>query len=80
MIDETAGSQFFDLMSDLNFVWGIAKSAKYLVKYSMGKTFYLLFSVTSKLNKWKNLNLFNRSESFVQPGAAHSDDICYLFR
>lgn len=67
-------------MSDFNFVLGIAKSAKDLSKLSTGKTFYMLFSVDSKLNVWKNLNVFKRGETFILPGAAHADDLCYLFR
>lgn len=80
VIDERTIPQIFDLMSDLNFIFGIAKSAKYLSKHSMGKTFYMLFSVDSKLNVWKNLNIFKRGETYILPGAAHADDLCYLFR
>lgn len=79
-IDEQTIPQIFDMMSDFNFIWGIAQSAKHSVKYSMGKTFYMLISVDSKLNVWKNLNIFKRGETFIYPGTAHGDELCYLFR
>lgn len=40
------------------------------------------FAVDSKLNVWKNtdLDLLKIGEIFKVPGAAHGDDLCYLFR
>lgn len=79
-IDEQTIPQIFDLMSDFNFLWGISQSIKHTAKHSMGKTFYTLFSVDSKLNVWKNLNLYKRGETFIQSGAGHLDELCYVFR
>lgn len=38
------------------------------------------FSVDSTLNIFKKLDLLTRSEILILPGAAHADDLCYLFR
>lgn len=80
-IDAEAIERVVDLESDFNFAWGIARSAKHLTQHSTGKTFYFMFSVDSKLNVFKNLNLLNRDELYNQADvAAHGDDLCYLFR
>lgn len=79
-VDEQTIPQLFNLMSDFNFVHGIVKSTKSSAKYSSGKTFYLLFAVDSKLNVFKNFELIKRGELSIQNGAAHGDDLCYLFR
>lgn len=42
VIDEKTIPQFFDLLGDFTFVWGIVKSAKALAAHSIGKTFYTL--------------------------------------
>lgn len=39
-IDEQTVSKYFDLLSDINFVWGIDRSVKTLAANSKGKTFY----------------------------------------
>lgn len=39
-ISEETLSNFLDLGTDFNFVWGIVQSAKTLAAHSKGKTFY----------------------------------------
>lgn len=38
------------------------------------------FSVDSLLNIFKKLNIFVRDDIWEPAGAAHADDLCYLFR
>lgn len=50
-------------------------------KFITQKQNFIRFSVDSKLNVYKHSETtFKRGEIFVQPGAAHADDLCYLFR
>lgn len=70
---------YYELLSDINFVWGIDQTVKNLAVASKGNTYYMWFAVDSKLNTWKKSDIIfgNMAD---EPGAGHGDDLCYLFR
>ncbi|XP_055310975.1 juvenile hormone esterase-like [Sitodiplosis mosellana] len=69
-------NQYAELLSDLNFRYGIDKAVKTHAAKSKGKTYYSWFSVDSKLNAFKSQN----PDSAKLPGASHAEDLFYLFR
>lgn len=72
-------SNYYEFLSDVNFVWGIDQTVKNLASVSMGTTYYMRFEVDSKLNAWKKTDiLFGNMAD--ESGAGHGDDLCYLFR
>ncbi|XP_031627086.1 esterase B1-like [Contarinia nasturtii] len=67
------------LLSDMNFGYGILKTFQYQMKANnegnnKRNTFLQRFSVNA------NINLFKLAMQLSYDGAAHAEDICYMFR
>lgn len=76
-INQTTLHQYVDLFTDVNFSYGIqTKAIKEHSQKTSSKTYYYRFSVDSKLNVYKR---FLTLDKYLQ-GAAHGDDLCYVFR
>ncbi|XP_055303123.1 carboxylic ester hydrolase-like [Sitodiplosis mosellana] len=74
--NDQAMKKYVELLSDLNYGYGTDKAVRVHVAKSKGKTYYQRFSVYTKLNA-----IIPRSEDVAHiGGAAHFDDIFYLFR
>lgn len=66
--NESAVDAYVDLGSDMNFAYFVEKIARIQAKISTGNTFFYRFSVEAILNRHRSW------------GAAHADELCYLFR
>lgn len=74
-IDENTLKEYIDLLSDVNFAYGINKAVQQHAMKTNSKAYYIRFSVDSKLSVMKNaLGGGNIA------GASHGDDICHVFR
>ncbi|XP_055308325.1 esterase B1-like [Sitodiplosis mosellana] len=68
--------KYVELLSDVNFGYGIYKAVRTFASKSTGKTYYYWFSVDSKLSTF-----IPRSADVANiTGASHGDDLFYLFR
>jgi len=68
-------TNFISMMSNVYENYEIDKRVKALASLSRGKTYYYRFDLDSKFNYYKIL--FGAQD---QVGAAHADDLCYVFK
>lgn len=76
-INENSLTEFTQMLSDINLIYGIDRSTKLWQRKSFGNTFVYRFSMETDLNEFRRMSgAINKNIS----GASHGDDIYYLFR
>lgn len=76
-INENSLTEFTQMLSDTNLIYGLDRSTKLWQRKSFGNTFLYRFSMDTELNEYRRLSgAIERNVS----GASHGDDIFYLFR
>lgn len=68
-------AKYSEMLSDVWIVYGIDQSAKLQHHRSTGKTYLYKFSLDNELNVLKRQCKFENVS-----GAAHADDLFYIFR